>query len=222
MNFSDQWEVNYKSGKHLSVWPWSDIISLVCRYKHSLKANAKVLEIGCGAGANIEFFKQSNVEYFGLDGSNSIISSLKLSFPELKGNLVACDFTKTLYFKGPFDLIIDRASLTHNNDSAIRETIKNIKQLLAENGKFISVDWFSTKHYGFTSGESGPDKFTRCNFTKGSLAGTGNVHFSDQNNLFEIFSDWNIIYLMHKTYDEQIPTMGKYNPASWNIVAEVK
>jgi len=220
MNFSNQRDLNYKSGKHLSVWPWSDVISLVSRYKHTLRTNAKVLEIGCGAGANIEFFKQLNIEYFGLDGSNSIISSLKLSFPELQENLIACDFTKTLYFDGPFDLIIDRASLTHNDDSAIRRTIKNLRPLLTKNGKFISVDWFSNKHCGFTSGESGPDKFTRCNFTKGSLAGTGNAHFSDRDNLLEIFEDWKIIYLMHKICDEQIP-IKKYNPAFWNLAAEI-
>ena len=58
---------NYQySKKHLSVWPWSDLISLCSRY-HKLKKSSSVLEIGCGVGANIPFFLSKNINYHGID-----------------------------------------------------------------------------------------------------------------------------------------------------------
>ena len=32
MGFDQDWEKTYASGTHLSVWPWSDIVSLVNRH----------------------------------------------------------------------------------------------------------------------------------------------------------------------------------------------
>lgn len=218
MSFSKEWEINYKLGKHNSIWPWSDIVSLVHRFKSHDNRYQRVLEIGCGAGANIKFFNEIGIEYFGIDGSKTIISKLKGKYPNIASNFSVCDFTETLHFKGPFDLIIDRASLTHNSDKKIRETLSNINRLLRDKGIFISVDWFSTSHYGYKSGEAGPDQYTRCNFKEGSLSGTGRAHFSDKANLFDLFNNWEILYLQHKKCDEHIPE-DKFNPAFWNIVA---
>ena len=32
MSFSTEWEERYSANTHLSVWPWSDIVSLVHRH----------------------------------------------------------------------------------------------------------------------------------------------------------------------------------------------
>ena len=48
------WEEIYKVNRHMATWPWSDIVSDVMILKPS--KNLKVLEIGCGPGANIPFF----------------------------------------------------------------------------------------------------------------------------------------------------------------------
>ena len=50
-----QYGKKFINKKHISLWPWSDLIS---EFK-SLNINKKIniLEIGCGSGANIPFFK---------------------------------------------------------------------------------------------------------------------------------------------------------------------
>ena len=56
MNFSKEWEERYRENTHLSVWPWSNLISYVMRYARPENKDFSVLELGCGAGANIPFF----------------------------------------------------------------------------------------------------------------------------------------------------------------------
>ena len=47
MGFSPEWEQRYAENTHLSVWPWSDVVSLVHRHcKHIIKktGGGRVLE----------------------------------------------------------------------------------------------------------------------------------------------------------------------------------
>ena len=51
MGFSKEWNDTYASNAHLSIWPWSDVVSLVHRHcKRTLAAGGAVLEVGCGSG----------------------------------------------------------------------------------------------------------------------------------------------------------------------------
>lgn len=59
MGFSTEWEQTYKSNAQLSVWPWSEVISLTHRFC-DLNKDLIVLELGCGAGANIPYFMSLN------------------------------------------------------------------------------------------------------------------------------------------------------------------
>jgi ubiquinone/menaquinone biosynthesis C-methylase UbiE len=73
------WNKLYINNKHMSVWPWSDLISLVNKFsKNTLKnKSSKILELGCGAGANIPFFLKQECSYYGIDNSEFIINQLK-------------------------------------------------------------------------------------------------------------------------------------------------
>ena len=107
MGFSAEWEQCYKSNSHMSIWPWSDLVSYVYRYAKPTTDDFKVLEIGCGAGANIPFFKHLGVKYYAIDGSESIVKQLKESFPEYKNSIVVGDFTREIPFDEQFDLVVD-------------------------------------------------------------------------------------------------------------------
>ncbi len=53
MEYSNEWNEAYKNNSHMSIWPWSDLVSCVYRYAHPKDGYQRVLELGCGAGANI-------------------------------------------------------------------------------------------------------------------------------------------------------------------------
>jgi SAM-dependent methyltransferase len=220
MGFSQEWEERYADNTHLSVWPWSDIVSLVHRHCKLLIAakGTRVLELGCGAGANIPFFLALGMDYYAIEGSQVIVTQLHQRYPNLVHNIRVGDFTADQPFDGNFDLVIDRGSLTCNNASSIKNALKIIFSALRPGGLFIGSDLYSTNHKDYLDAEIVDDKYTRTNFTKGHLIGTGKVHFFDETHLRYLFSKFEILFMEEKL-KRQFEPLDDNQFASWNIVA---
>jgi SAM-dependent methyltransferase len=218
MSFSKEWDERYKANTHLSIWPWSDLVSYVMRYSRPTDSDYSVLELGCGAGANIPFFNSLNVRYFAVEGSLTIVEKLWRRFPELRENIVVGDFAKEIPFSGQFDLVIDRASLTSNSTEAIKFSLALVYEKLKLGGKFIGIDWYSTAHSDYKLGDL-IDSFTRDNINEGQFKDIGAVHFSDKAHLLDLFSLFNIETMEHKIIQREIPE-DKHIFASWNLVAK--
>lgn len=221
MGFSKEWDECYVKNTQMSIWPWSDLIGYVMRYARPDSAEFKVLELGCGAGANIPFFRTLGVDYYTVEGSATAVELLKEKYTELSNNLVAGDFTKEIPFNETFDLVIDRSSLTHNDTAAIKTTLALVCEKLKPGAKFIGIDWFSTTHTEFTLGEKADDEYTRRNYSEGQFAHVGRVHFSDRDHLQQLFAGFEIERMEHKIVRREIPD-DKYTFASWNFVARKK
>ncbi len=219
MTFSPQWDDVYRQARHLSTWPWSDLVSYVYRYARPDDGYRRVLECGCGAGANIPFFVKLGVDYFGIEGSPHIVARLHQAFPDLKDRIVAGDFTEAIPFDGTFDLVVDRSSITHNDTSAIRRTLSMLNTRLRAGGKLIGIDWFSTEHSSAQLGDA-LDPWTRANIASGGFRGTGVAHFSDQDHLVDLLEGggFEIKRLEHKRVDSIVPEGGG-RVATWNFVA---
>jgi len=222
MGFSHEWEQRYAANTHLSVWPWSDIVSLVHRHcKPHIAARGRVLELGCGAGANIPLFRALGMDYYGIEGSQTIVAQLHQRYPELDKNIIVGDFTEDQPFAGSFDLVVDRAAITHNTTTRIKSTLKSVYASLNSGGIFIGSDWFSTSHTDYQDGQVTDDKYTRTNYKKGQFCGVGNVHFSDKAHLQDLFSKYEILFMEEKIIQRHEPT-DNHQFASWNIVSRKK
>ena len=219
MTFSTEWNDAYKNNTNLSIWPWADLIHFVKRYSGPFTKKFRVLELGCGAGANIPFFNSLNVEYFGIEGSIIIVENLKEKFPQLKDNLTTCDFTKTIPFSGKFDLILDRSSLAHNSTLGIESCLNLVYEKLNTNGKYIGIDWFSTSHSEYVKGEDGDDIFTRKNYLDGQFKNLGNAHFSNQNHLEDLFKKFKFLVLEEKIIKPKLSENNQIR-ATWNFIVE--
>lgn len=68
------WNKIYKRNEQISIWPWSDLVSIVMRHTKPTTNDFKVVELGCGAGANIPFFLSLGVEYYSIEASEIIVS----------------------------------------------------------------------------------------------------------------------------------------------------
>jgi SAM-dependent methyltransferase len=221
MGFSTEWEEVYRQGRQDSVWPWSDLVSYVMRYAKPDREPYRVLELGFGAGANIAFFLSLGTEYCGTEGSDSAVQRVRKRYEHRQNFQVeCCDFTQTIPYNGPFDLVVDRSSLTHNGTSAIRTCLAAIGGRMRTGGKFIGIDWFSTVNAEFPHGTVLEDQYTRGHFGSGQFRDVGTVHFSDEAHLRALLegAGFQVARLEHKVTETRIPAdVGTM--AWWNFVA---
>lgn len=217
MTFSIEWEQRFAAGGSHSVWPWSDLISMVMRYCKP-REGMRVLELGCGVGANARFFLEYGCTYFAIEGSAAATATMRERLPELKSRLCTGDFTKGFDFEGPFDLIVDRSAVTHNPHSAIEHTLSMSYDALADGGHYIGIDWFSSAHGDAAGGLPFGDDHTRTAFESGQFAGVGAVHFADEDDMRSLFSRFAIRALERKTIEQRDGS--DRVTATWNVVAQ--
>lgn len=177
----------------------------------------RVLELGCGAGPNVPFFLGIESEYRGIEGSEAAVEALRLRFPALAPHVAHADFTTGLIFPGPFDVILDRSAVTHNDGAAIERVLRSAKGALRKGGLYVGIDWFSSRHAEAQNGIAGADGRTRS-FDSGLFAGVGNVHFSDEAHMRELFAAFKLELLEEKSYERCEPQPAVTH-ATWNIVA---
>lgn len=221
MGFAVEWEEIYRQGGQNSVWPWSDLVSYVMRYARPDHGSYRVLELGFGAGANISFFLSVGADYHGTEGSATAVEKVRARFAgAVNFNVACCDFTKTIPFDGPFDLVVDRSSLTHNDLDSIRGCLQRLNSLMRSRAKFIGIDWFSTENTEFRSGTQLGDYYTRSGFSSGQFKDIGVVHFSDKQHLLGLLTTtgFEVERLEHKQSDVVFPE-DKSRMAWWNFVA---
>jgi SAM-dependent methyltransferase len=218
MSFSESWESNYAQGRQWSRWPWSTLVSFVHHFCPMEKQDYRVLELGCGVGANVPFFKSLGVNYFAVEGSRTAVDYLHTQFPELKKCILQGDVTQPFPFSFQFDLIVDRGCLTCNSLPSLRKAVNCIENSLAPEGLFIGVDWFSASH-PYTSLGIGlmEDSSTRTNFPDGPLAGIGPARFFTQEEIENLFRNFTFLSLSEETR-KSFPANKRQDNAVWHFV----
>ncbi|MEY7849457.1 class I SAM-dependent methyltransferase [Natrarchaeobius sp. A-rgal3] len=217
--FSMEWERLWKERDSYAKWPWSDVVSAVHRHTDHDTEEFAVLELGCGAGTNLPFFLDLDVEYYGIEGSEYIVNELHDQYPDLENQLVSADFTEEIPFSSSFDLVLDRGSVTANSESGIRRALSLAYDQLVSGGRIISIDLVSTEHTEFRRGESGPDEYTRKGFDSGQFEKMGTIHFWDREHIIDLFADFDLISLEHTRTEQHYPA-DDYVRATWNLVGK--
>lgn len=180
-----------------------------------------MLELGFGAGANITFFMSIGADYSGTEGSATAVEQVQRRFASAQNFRVeCCDFTKEIPFEGPFDLVVDRSSLTHNRTAGIEACLGRVAEKMRSGAKFIGIDWFSTANADFLTGEPLEDYFTRTAFPAGQFRDVGIVHFSDEAHLRALLAGAGLELerLEHKQTDTLVPG-DEGRMAWWNFAA---
>ena len=200
LGFSTEWDQRYAEGTHLSSWPWTDVVAYTHRYALPREAFRTVLELGCGAGANIPFFAARGDHYYAIEGSANIVGRLHHRFPDLAGNIVVGDFTKVIPFSATFDLVVDRGSMTSNDTRSIERCLELVFARLRSGGLMIGIDWCTSAHSDALKG-AWVDSHTRRDIDSAMLHSLGRIHFSDRTHLLGLLgaAGFEVTVLENKT-----------------------
>lgn len=141
--------------------------------------SCKIVDLGCGTGSYSLCLAKLGFEVFGIDFSDVAIEKAKQSFNRkgVKGEFMALDLSQELDHKLPFfDFAFDYEVLHHIFPEDRIQYLKNVANLLVDNGKYLSV-FFSEEDESF--GGIGKYRKTPLNTT---------LYFSHQNEVKALVS----------------------------------
>jgi SAM-dependent methyltransferase len=147
----DGWNTLIKSNKPFSNTILPEYGPFLKRNEDEIKImgninGAKVLDLGCGAGASLEYlYNKGAKEIWGLDISIEQIKKAQESFPQFKDNFIVSPMEKEANIPNNyFDYIISIFSMGYSSD--LNNTLKNAYNYLSDNGKLI-ISWTHPFYY---------------------------------------------------------------------------
>ena len=145
--FSCEWNQAYTEG--MTMWyPSECIIRFITRHFkkkvgtnefRTLRPAERVLDIGCGNGANVVYFREAGYEAKGCDIS-SVAVQLGNNWLEKCGyppSLISKDITDLDFEPKQFDIIVSHAALDHILFSNFLQVIEKVSVWLCEKGYFF-------------------------------------------------------------------------------------
>jgi ubiquinone/menaquinone biosynthesis C-methylase UbiE len=182
------WEevfLNQEWGKY----PSENLIQFVARNFYKFKRdNIRILEVGCGTGANIWYIAREGFLAYGIDGSKSGIDQAKKRIKDegLTANLVVGDVIELPYQDNFFDAVIDVECLVANNHDNTKLILKEINRILKKDGLFYSRTLSEKTHVGTEFTQYNKYEFNDVN--SGPAKGKGFFRLIDEDEILNLYS----------------------------------
>ena len=113
------------------------IHAAMCRFTSILPTNASVIDLGCGTGKDVAWFRSKGIHALGLDYSKEMI---KIARKCVGNYFFKCDIRKLKNIQqGPFDGVFSLAALQHIHRTDILSVFDQIRSLLRPNGIFCLI-----------------------------------------------------------------------------------
>ncbi len=107
-----------------------DMTEIYNEFTSLLPEKAKIIDLGCGAGRDVLYFKKLGYNIIGVDNSPEIV---RLASKYTKENIILQDFTK-LDYREEFDGIWACASLLHFSKTKLISVIEKIIEYIRKSG----------------------------------------------------------------------------------------
>lgn len=182
------WEETFRN-KEWGKYPPEHVVRFIARnfYSISDRRAIRLLEIGCGPGANVWFMAREGFSVCGIDGSPTAIQRAKqrLANEGLTADLRVGDYIQLPWLDSSFDGVVENVSLGCNPMFAVERALNEVHRVLRPGAPFLS-SFFSPRTWGYGTGTmSERDGFT--NITEGPLANLGFCLFLDRDRISEVF-----------------------------------
>jgi len=191
---------NYEWGKY----PPEDLVRFVARnfYQSANRADTRLLEVGCGTGANLWYMAREGFSVYGIDGSKVAIERATERC-ESEGQRVTLQVGEIMalpYENEFFHGVVDIECIYANSLRDSKVILQEIKRVLKPGGKFFSKT-FMTGTYGDGNGtalEGEPN--TYLEITEGAFKkGYGTIRLTSEEDLkalYAIFEIENVDYVI--------------------------
>ena len=134
--FDEIWEDLHKN-KEWGRYPSEEIIRFVARnYYNQERDKVKILDFGCGAGANTWFLAREGFDTYAFDGSKTAVNKAKsyLKKENLNAKFQVADALEVSYPENYFDCIIDGFVISLSTLSNIISIYQKVYKLLLPGG----------------------------------------------------------------------------------------
>ncbi|MGG4497725.1 class I SAM-dependent methyltransferase [Brevibacillus reuszeri] len=221
MAWDSKWEEIFKQ-QDWGKYPGEDVIRFVARnfYSADVRSEIKILEVGCGTGANLWYMANEGFSIYGIDGSETAIKiankRLNDDLRAWNGELMVGDINNLPYPEGFFDAVIDVCAVCCNSYENAKVIYDEMARVTKKGGKMFSRT-FATGSWGEGTGEKvGHNAYL---VTEGPLANIGFNRFTDYSEIYHLIQGFQIsdVELHSRTFDNL-----KREFKEWVIVGEKK
>lgn len=173
-------------------YPPEDLIRFIAgNFKKSdARPEKRLLEVGCGTGANIWFLAREGFDVTGIDGSKNGIEKAKarLAKENLKAQFFVGDILKLPFNDACFDGVIDCECIYANSYKDSQLIMKEIYRVMKPGAVFYSKS-FATGTYGDGNGEKlEGEKNTYTEILEGALRSDyGIIRFMDKEEIYDLY-----------------------------------
>ncbi len=185
-SFSKEWEEIHRN-QEWGKYPSEQLVRFIARnFYNKDRKNIKILDFGCGAGANTWFLAREGFDVYAFDGSESAVNRAKEYLNKDGYNNVhfsVMDGTELDYASDMFDCVVDNVCIYANKKVHIEIMYKEVYERLKKGGKLYSA-CFGEKTDGYGTGKYIEDN-TYENIEKGPLEGRAIAHFFTKDELKE-------------------------------------
>lgn len=187
--FDKSWEDVYKKTMFGGGYPDVNLIRFMARNLYSRdRFSTRVLEVGCGIGANLWYLAREGFDTFGLDGSSTAVKKCQKRMKEmnLPCHLVVNDACSMQYPDNYFDAVLDLECIYANTLPDIKKILSEVYRVLKKNGLFFSM-MFGRETWGYGMGKE-IEPHTFVEMKNRIFEGRGMAHFFSEEEIRDIFT----------------------------------
>lgn len=170
-------------------YPPEELVAFVGRTfgKSPDRKAIRILELGCGPGANLWFLAREGYRTDGIDGSAVAIEQARarLASEKFQAELSVGDLAALPYPDASFQAVVDIAAVQHNRNADQKRILAEARRVLAPGGKGFFM-LMATGSWGEGEGVMvEPGTFTEI--TSGPASGCGLIHFFTEGEIEKLF-----------------------------------
>lgn len=211
-------------GREWGQYPSEDVIRFVARnfYGAERRSDVRILEVGCGPGANLWYLAREGFTFAGIDGSEMAIEKaaarLDAECPGWRdrGELTVGDISSLPWADEYFYAVIDNEAIYANafEDSCL--IYAEMARVLRQGGVMYSKT-FAKESWGEGTGQAIGKNMWSC--TQGPLAGKGASRFTSFSEIPELTFPFSLdsVELLTRTCDDR-----KHKVSEWLITGTKK